>query len=400
MEKFIGVIQITDSKIKLVIGSVVDNKPILVYSTERTILGAVQRGRIINFNVVEEILKSLYEIKDEEAKLRITCSDAIVILPPIGFKVYQSTKTTQLVGDSNIVQPIDVINCINMFKKVEINDNDRIVDIVPNNFLIDNNKYFKNIPLGEASRSLTINANIQILPETLINTYDRVFASTQIRVRKYVCEPYALTSLGKTKKEIPSSYLLIDTQDGITSLCLVSNDSPIKSTYFEIGFKDLVNDIMDYFDIGEEEAMNLINLYGINERDLNFDPVILTKGDKKYFPKDLNTAIEAFADKYIKQLNASYSSLMAGLSVKVKQAPVVFCGSLYEVHGFAKLIEDNFAEAKSKHILCPKTIGARKSEYSALIGALLANYFDKGNLSEQYSKVAQVDRVKDNKKQK
>ncbi len=400
MEKSIALIQLTDSKLKLIIGNIVDNKPILVYSTERPLRSTILRGNIKNFANLTEIIKSLTEIVDVDSKIRINLSDAIVLLPPIGFNVYQSNKTTNVVSSTNIIQPVDIINCVSMVKKEEIKDGDRIVDIVPDYYILSDNRTSILPPVGETTPFLSIQAKVQTLPEGLINTYEQPFVSAGMRIRNFVCEPYAIASLVKSKKGLPPSYLLVDIEDGLTSLTLVSNGSPIKSTYFEYGYNDLVEQIVNYFNVDYPEAENLINLYGINDRDLNFDPIIANVNDKKFTPDDLNEAINLFCKKYFLSMNASYNALVNGFFIGVKEAPVVFCGRLIDVNGFEKLLSDNFKEAKSKHFLRPDTIGARKSEYSALIGALLVSENNKGSLSEQQAQVAPISRMKDGKKAK
>lgn len=400
MEKSIALIQLTDSKLKLIIGNIVDNKPILVYSTERPLRSTILRGNIKNFANLTEIIKSLTEIVDVDSKIRINLSDAIVLLPPIGFNVYQSNKTTNVVSSTNIIQPVDIINCVSMVQKEEIKDGDRIVDIVPDYYILSDNRTSILPPVGETTPFLSIQAKVQTLPEGLINTYEQPFVSAGMRIRNFVCEPYAIASLVKSKKGLPPSYLLVDIEDGLTSLTLVSNGSPIKSTYFEYGYNDLVEQIVNYFNVDYPEAENLINLYGINDRDLNFDPIIANVNDKKFTPDDLNEAINLFCKKYFLSMNASYNALVNGFFIGVKEAPVVFCGRLIDVNGFEKLLSDNFKEAKSKHFLRPDTIGARKSEYSALIGALLVSENNKGSLSEQQAQVAPISRMKDGKKAK
>lgn len=400
MEKSIALIQLTDSKLKLIIGNIVDNKPILVYSTERPLRSTILRGNIKNFANLTEIIKSLTEIVDVDSKIRINLSDAIVLLPPIGFNVYQSNKTTNVVSSTNIIQPVDIINCVSMVQKEEIKDGDRIVDIVPDYYILSDNRTSILPPVGETTPFLSIQAKVQTLPEGLINTYEQPFVSAGMRIRNFVCEPYAIASLVKSKKGLPPSYLLVDIEDGLTSLTLVSNGSPIKSTYFEYGYNDLVEQIVNYFNVDYPEAENLINLYGINDRDLNFDPIIANVNDKKFTPNDLNEAINLFCKKYFLSMNASYNALVNGFYIGVKEAPVVFCGRLIDVNGFEKLLSDNFKEAKSKHFLRPDTIGARKSEYSALIGALLVSENNKGSLSEQQAQVAPISRMKDSKKAK
>ena len=396
MEKSIALVQLTDSKLKLIIGNVIDNKPVLVYSTERPLRSTIYRGNIKNFANLTEIIKSLTEIVDVDSKIRINLSDAVVLLPPIEFNVYQSNKTTNVVSATNIIQAVDIINVISMVRKEEIKDGDRIVDIVPDYYVLSDNRSSVRPPVGEASQILSIQAKVHTLPEGLINTYEQPFVSAGMRIRNFVCEPYAIASLVKSKKGFPSSYLLIDIEDGLTSLTLVSNGSPIKSKYFESGYNDLIESIINYFGVDFSEAENLISLYGINDRDLNFEPIIATVNDKKFTPNDLNEAINLFCKDYFLKMNASYNSLVNGFL----EAPVVFCGRLTEINGFEKLVSDNFKEAKSKHFLKPDTIGARKSEYSALIGALLVSENNKGSLSEQQAKVAPISRMKENKKAK
>lgn len=405
MEHPTAIIQINDSKIKLIIGNVIDNKPVLIYSTERDISQIVERGQIKNFISLTEIIRSLANICDEEAKLRIKISDTIVILPPTGFKVYESEKFTNVTSDSNFIQKLDIDNLVSMVRKEPIDNDSLIVDIIPDAYYLNNGETYHIPPIGKVSSNLAMKAKVQTMPNSVVNTYQQPFISSGIRVRNFVIEPYAISSLIKTKKDYPNSYLLVSIEDGITSLTLVSNNAPIQSAYFELGLKDLVETVSSYFSISENEAYNYIRLYGINDRELNFEPIIIKSKneigkDLNYTPADLNNVIKTFMDRYLKQLGASYNALLNGYLVTVKKAPVVFSGEFTKINGVNKILRNFFNEANEKYFLCSDVVGARKSSYNAVIGALLTSSMYKGSLSDQRATVASVDRVKDSKKQK
>ena len=403
MEKPVAVIEITDSCVRLLIGNVVNGKPVIIYSTQKPIAGVVSRGEILNFAALTQLLNSLTDFKYDELRLHVTISEATVIFPPIGFQVYQVDKTTNVVSPTSIIESIDIQNAISLVQKEMVPGGSEIVDIIPDAFILEQGRTFVNPPVGEKSNFITIKAKVHAMPGRIISSYREVVENAHIRAKRCLIAPYATCDYIRSVPDMPRNYLLMDINDGYTALNLVNVHSPIVSGHFLLGQNDLVLRVSQQFGIDEDEAKRIINLYGISEREMSFEPVItqsvLDDGTRREFTQnDLNRVIRGFMDDYLKQFDVTYGELLSGYSEELKKLPVIFVGELTRVNGIKEILEEKFSEANSVTMLDSKVVGAHGSKWATAVGALLVSSRYKGSLTDQRAKVSQVGRVEQGKK--
>lgn len=402
MEKPVAIIEITDSCVRLVVGNVVNNKPIIIYTTEKPISGLVARGEIVDFANLVSVISSLTSIKDEEAKLIINVTEATVIFPPIGFQIFQTEKTTNVVSPTSIIEKIDIQNVISLVKKEPVPGRNEIVDIIPDSFILEQNRAFSVPPIGQKSNSITIFPKVHTLPVRVVSSYKEAVENSHIRAKRCLVSPYAISDLIKASEGTPSNYILVDINAGYSAITTIGNHSPFSSAHFLLGENDLILAVSSAFGISEDKAKDLLDTYGINDRSLNFKPVIATSvmdnGSQRTFTlDDLNDVIRHFMKDYFTQLDAAYYSLLSGSSEKAKQLPIIIIGGFDNLYGFENLAKQHFIDASDVILFSTKCIGARDSKYAATIGALLVSSRYKGSLSDQRAKVSQVGRVDENK---
>ena len=85
---------------------------------------------------------------------------------------------------------------------------------------------------------------------------------------------------------------------------------------------------------------------------------------------------------------------MKGYPDNIKNLPVVFTGGLSEMYGFEVFAKEKFTANASIHRLAPKSIGARSSKWSALVGAIYAFSKYKGALSDTRVRNTELSRDK------
>ena len=403
MEKPVAVIEITDSCVRLLVGNVVDKKPFVIFATEKPIAGFVSRGEIINFASLTQVLNSLTDIKYAEAKLHVTISEATVILPPIGFQIYQSNKTTNVVSPTSVIETIDIQNVILLVQKEIVPGGSEIIDIIPDSFVLEQGRAFINPPIGEKSNTLSIRAKVHTMPGRIASYYKEVVANARIRTKRSFIAPYAACDYIRSLPDMPKNYLLIDMNAGFTSITLANVHSPIVSGHILLGENDLILRVAEAFHIDESKAKELIYLYGIDDRVLDFKPIICESVTDSGVPlkmtsDDLTRVIKEFIADYFTQYDVSYAALLSGFSEELRKLPVLITGPLAKIHGFEKIFKEKFSEASDVQIITPNVIGARGSEWVNSIGALLLSSKYRGSLTDQRAKVSQVDRVETNKK--
>lgn len=377
MEKPTAAIEISSAEIKLVVGYEIDGQPIVLYAMRKPIDAFVERGQIVNLIGLIDALREIKEIKDATAKLKLTISETILLLPPLGLEVYQSDKTTNVVSPTGTVEAIDISNVVSLVRKEVIPHGGQIIDIVPDAFALDNGVALSSQPLGEKSNSLSISAKIHALPFSVIENFRRAFKEADIVVKRALVAPHAATYLLAQDLALPTSYLLIDMGAEVTTVSLIGDRTLFSSTYFEKGGKDLTTAIMANLNLPFDEAEKLKRRYGIDHRPMSFYPTIAQSVDiegveKQYTTEDLNRVTEQFVYDYLVSLKQAINSLMSGYDKKYLKMPFVISGGLGRLSGLDELIIEAFPDNKI-HFCIPKAIGARHQTYVNTLGAVLAN---------------------------
>ena len=403
MEKPVAVIEITDSCVRLLIGNVVDGKPVIIHTSERPLRAAVSRGEINDYASITALLASFTDFKYEETRLHVTISEATVIFPPIGFQVYQTEKTTNVVSPTSIIEQIDIQNAISLVQKEAVPGGSEIIDIIPDAFILEQGRAFAKPPLGEKSNSITIRAKVHTMPGRIISSYREVVEKAKIRAKRCLVAPYATCEYIRTLADMPHNYLLMDVNDGYTALTLVNMHSPIVSGHFLAGRNDLILRVAQSFNIDEAEAERVVELYGVDDRELGFKPVIAQSQDEfgrkiNYYPEDLNKVIREFFADYLKQFDVSYGELLTGFSEELRKLPIIISGSIHRIKGVEKILKDKFTEPSDVKFLQSSVVGAYGPKWATSVGAVLVSANYKGSLADQRAKVSQVGRIDQSKK--
>lgn len=399
MEKNISVIEISDTEIRLAVGYEKDGKVNLIHVAERSINGLMSGGEIIDFQTLSSIVASMREFKDETTKEKITINEATLLLPALGLNVFQSTKTTNVVSPYSLIAQIDIENAIALVEKENIPSGSKIIDIIPDAFILEKGRTFANPPINEKSKDVTVKAKIHTLPTNTVGDYKRVLEGARIGTRKMCVTPYALAELGKADKTIPASYILLDIGAEVTNVSLIGNGSVYQTVSFQCGSTALINQVSEKFQLSFDDALELLKRYGLDERKINFRPSIATAMINgisiEHDPQSLNFIIrEFFKEEFFPKFDIAFETLMRGYPDNVKNLPVVFTGGLSEMFGFEVIAKEKFATNASIHKLAPKCIGARSSRWSAIVGAIYASSKYKGALSDTRVRNTELSRDK------
>ena len=390
-----AVIEITNTVARLVVGNVLDENPVIVYSTERPIEGLVTRGEIADFNGLVDVLANMRKISDEALRLRLTISEASVIVPPLGLEIFQTDKTTNVVSPTSIIEAIDIQNVLSLVQKERVTSGSEIVDIIPDFFVLEQTGTFVEPPIGQKSNTLSLRAKVHSMPSRVIDDYKRVVESAGIHVRRLMVSSYATLEYLKSTKITPNNYLIMDMGAGSTTLSLVGGNCLFNSNVILLGGNDLSLQIADEFDIDPLKATELMELYGISDREMSFDPVI-SSGISDRTVTDLNRVIEEFfREFYFKQLDVGLATLLTGYSQRVARLPIIVTGGFSKLKGVQKLLQEKFKENESVTFVSPHVVGARNPKYCASLGALVVSTHYKGTLSDQRARVSPVERVGD-----
>lgn len=395
MEKESAVIEITSSAVKITVGYELDDRPHVIYTSSRPISGMVENGIIVNPSALINVISSISKIEDEEAKLRITINDIVLVVPPLGLEIYQGDQTTSVLNEKDGISKLDIGNVIKLVKNQMSRTNNVIVDIIPDKFLLDQERVFGEPPLGVVSTSLTVKAKVHTLPRSICHEYRHVIESAGIRVKRVVVAPYCVARLLANDSSLPKSFIYFDCGDQITTATIISGGSIFNSCYFFGGGNKLSNVIQNKFGINKQDADNIIRLYGYDTRKLSYNPIVCTVKDHddnvhEYTVIDLNECIKQYLDSYIHSMKTSLAQLKTAIPSQ-KDLPIVIGGGFSKLSGLVDYIRENFNYI-SVYEAPLKVIGARDPKYLNSVGAILTISKYRGTLEDSTNRVTPVNR--------
>ncbi len=399
ISKEVAVLEIRNKTFKLFVGFLSNEKIYCLYRNTFPLTCKLNDANVGNKEMLIKDLLKVAHIDDNEHNLKLNIKDVVLVFPSYGLEVYCSEKTTNTVSPISKVAQIDIDNVISLFKKEKVpNPNSKIVEILPNEFLIDGDRRFALPPVGETSSFISLHANVYVLPIGMVDDYKDCVKSANINISKEVIAPIGLSYYLSKKGFQTSTYCLVDCGYKSTIVSLVGKNKVYASTYFNFGFDSLINSVMEKFEISYNEAKDLIDKFGSDLNIRKYDPAILRKQREEgtfieYKREDLNTIIDTFGISFSNFLLNSLNILLANTKSLLNNIPLYFYGETLNVKGikecFRKYVTDYTID-----FLQGNVIGADDGEYLNCISALYYSSFYKGSIDDinLNKKITTIDR--------
>ena len=392
----IACVEISSGSVRLIVGHELNGNPICLYCKKIEVPGLFKDGEVLDEEKAVAALAKFHNIVDEQEKVQLNISRVSIVLPSLGLQVYQNDKTTNVIASTNQIERIDISNVISLVRKEAVPGDHSIVDIIPDEFVLDSGERFIDPPLGRKSNSLTIKAKIHALPSKVGPQYQQMATQAGFRVNKSCVSAYCASLLFQTYKDLPRNYLLVDIGEHVTDVSLIGNGTPFASASFFLGGRDLTEDIATAFGIEFEEAERLKVRYGYREEQRQWNPAICKSTDEagkvtEYFQKDLNAVITDYFENYMTLLSNAVDSLLARYQGRYDTFPLMVTGGGSLLRGLRAFLQVNFPKRES-YIVAPRTIGARDPSYTNLLGLILASSRYMGSLEDNFRGMAPVSR--------
>lgn len=397
MDKPIACIELGANGVKLLVGYCLNGEPYCIYRAFKKVPNAYHDGHITDEEAYARVLASLHTIKDEQAKVSIDISEVSLVLPSVGLQVYENEKTTGTTATNNEIAKLDISNVVSLVRKQVIPGANAVVDIVPDEFILDNGERYANPPFGKKSESITMKAKIHTLPENLLVFYKNLVQHEGFRIAGESVSTYCLAEWIKTMQDMPTSYILLDMGARTSSVSLIGNGAPYGSQSFFLGGEDLTEMIGEGLSLDEAHAEVLKQRYGYDERQIAYDPpfAAFAGGDFatcQYKQKDLNNIISSYFEEFGGLAKNAINQLLARYNGRFDSLPLVVTGGASRLYGVKTFLSTIFPR-REIFFAKSKTIGCLEDGYGALLGLLVASSQYKGTLGDNHHSMASVSRV-------
>ena len=165
-------IDVGTSKVSLVIGEVNNFNQIEVICTANHRCNGIQRGKIIDENEIASCISKLIKEAETDANLRI--NSAYVTIPGKYITIVQNSILKEAKDRYAGISAKDVTSAIIQAKDIDIPEGKQIIDIVENQFILDNGKVVAD-PIGSLSGSFTLKAQVILADREYIRQLVSIF---------------------------------------------------------------------------------------------------------------------------------------------------------------------------------------------------------------------------------
>jgi cell division protein FtsA len=262
MDKPTCCLELTSSGIKLLIGYVYMHKVYVMHALESN--GAcLVKGNIIDGDQMTLAIKELVNSASKTLGIKI---DSVVLgLPSIDLSVEQAKSETNTTDAESHVSAFDGSNCLAMITKQKADEEGKrvVVDVVPYEYYLDKDVPYKTFPLNKISRSLGMEADVEIMDGLLIKSFSKCVNNAGLQIEKLVNTTNAAIRYISSFQKTVGEFVYIDIGSCLTTIGYAYDSRLSRAETISFGSNDISSSIAKKFNIPLEKANRCKEVYGI-----------------------------------------------------------------------------------------------------------------------------------------
>ena len=253
-------VDIGTSKVTTVVGEVNNFNQIETVCMTKCKCTGIKKGKIINENEVAMSMAKTINDAEEEANLRI--NSAYVTIPGKYVTIVQNSVMKEIKDKFAGISIKDVNAAMMLVKDIELPDNQTIIDIIPQQFILEDGKVVSD-PVGCLSENFTVNAEIILADKDYIKQLHQIFKKVDLEIDGIIPVTLAERNLVLDANELNDNIMLLDIGAGNTEIGIFSGSKFVYTNTIPLGGDSITNDIAVVLDISIEEAEKLKKQYGL-----------------------------------------------------------------------------------------------------------------------------------------
>ena len=253
-------VDIGTSKVSAVVGEVNNFDQIEVICMTKAKCSGIKKGKIINDDEVAMSIAKTINDAEDEANLRI--NSAYVTIPGKYVTIVQNSIVKEIKDKFIGISSRDVNSAMMLVKDLDLPDNKTIIDIVPENFILEDGQVVSD-PVGAFSSSFTLNAEILIADKDYVKQLHQIFKKADLEIDGIIPNTLAQRNLILDNNELNDNIMLLDIGAGNTDIGIFSGNKFVYTDTIPLGGNNITNDIAVVLDISIEEAEKLKRQYGL-----------------------------------------------------------------------------------------------------------------------------------------
>lgn len=247
-------------KVSLVVGEVNNFNQIEVICNTSKKSNGIVKGKIVDETALAESISNV--IKEAEKEMNMKINSAYITIPGKYVDIVQNSVTKETKDKYSGISSRDVSNALMQAKDIDIPEGKQIIDIVTNDFLLDDGKMVED-PIGAFSSNFTLNAEIILADKDYIRVISSIFRKVDIDIDGMVPITLAEKNLVLDESDQKDFIMLLDIGAENTDIGIFDGDKFVYTNAIPIGGLNITNDIQIVLDISHEEAERLKRQYGL-----------------------------------------------------------------------------------------------------------------------------------------
>ena len=284
------VIDIGTSKFVAIAGTKNETGKLEISAMANVPANGIRRGIIFN---IEEVALSIKDLLDKiESKIEEKIETLHVAYAGQHMKTthFQCEKFT---SEDGIVSRSDIDTLFEQTKSAEIEEDYKLVEIIPVSFKIDN-EIIEN-PVGSTGKRIEANYKLLVMPNSYWVNLLKVFGKLDVKLEKITLSTFAVSEAVLTEDEKEMGVIVLDIGSGTTNLAIYHDNRLIHTAVIPFGGNVVTSDIKEGCSILLKWAEQLKLQYGQAMGDFADDQKVVTiPGHNGWEPKEISFNSLAF----------------------------------------------------------------------------------------------------------
>lgn len=305
-------IDLGTSKVNVVVAEINSFNQVEVVATSEAKCSGISKAKITDEEMVASAISKAIAEAEETANIKI--HSAYITVMGKYITIVQNSIFKEAKDKYAGISTKDVISAIMQLKDIEVPEDKTLIDIITNEFVLDNGKSMED-PIGSLSSSFTLKGQVILADKDYIKKVTSVFKKANIEIDGFVPNVLAERGLILDKNELKDNVMILDVGAGNTDIGVFSGESFVYTNTIPLGGNNITSDISYVFNITEEEADRLKRQYGLalksfidNDTDIILNTYKGEERTKTIKSSELIEVIEARIEEIFSLVNKAISN--------------------------------------------------------------------------------------------
>lgn len=339
--EYVVAIDLGTTKIVALVGKLESNGRLKIVAHSKTISTGVKRGMVQN---IDETVKAIETVvADVKNKTGLDFDEVYVGIAGQHIKGIKNRGLINLDTYDAEVSKEDVRRLIDDMYKIPLEPGDKILHVLPQNFMVDNEVGIKN-PVGISGRRLEGNFHIVVGQMAAMRNIEKCVERADLTVKELMLEPLASARAVLTEDEMEAGVALVDIGGGTTDLAIFHEGIVRHTAVIPFGGNVITDDIKKGCSILQRQAEQLKVQFGSAIGDAApADKIVTIPGISGREPKEIKFSslahiIQCRMEEIIDQLayqisNSGYADMLnAGIVITGGGSQLKDLGMLFKLH--------------------------------------------------------------------